>query len=227
MQCLVSANERAEVKKALGDDGISVDLPFDFLLFTERGAIAAERKAVPGDLLASVTDGRLARECAAMREEAQYRFLIHEGRILYTPDGYVKDGHIQRRWTRTGVRNLLRSIRFVEGADIEFSDNIEDTINVLREIHGYFNNEHGSYRARPRLESNWPVTLYEERYMYWLQGLPTTEYGRGIGPSRAKRVAQVFPNPSSLFSASVEGIVTVSGIGERTAKGIWEFLHGK
>ena len=218
---LVSSNEWHRVKHLMKEDGLSVPLPYDFRLYTDAGVVAAERKKSPGDLLSSVTDGRLARECAAMREEAEYRFLIPEGRIHYTRDGHVLDGKWPSHWTRTGIRNLFRSIRFVEEADVEFSINIPDTIRVLRELQEYFDQKrHGSFRARPGIQKNWPVVTYEERFLYWLQGLPS------ISRIRAESIANRFANPAEVFSATFEDWMSIPRFGEKTVTPIYQFLHG-
>jgi len=221
MEILVSSNEWPRFKKHLAEEGISTTQGFDFLQFTEAGLIASERKRVPGDLLASAEDGRLARECTAMREEADYGFVVCEGKFTYTQDGYLRDGKRLTRWTKTGVRNLLRSIRFVEGADIEFTANTRDTAQLLRDFQKYFDNpKHGGYRSRPTLSPAWYVSTFEERYLHWIQGLP------GISIGRANKIAGFFSNPMAVMSATLVDWKGVPGIGDKTAKGIWEFLHG-
>lgn len=222
---LVSPNEREPVKSALGELGLEYPLPYDFQLFTTRGIVAVERKFFPDDLLASVRDGRLARECAAMRQNAPFRFVIIEGRGRYTRDGKLRVGRRKKpsAWTRAGVRNLTRSIRFVEGADIEYSDNIVDTVGILKELQRYFDNPtHVGLRTRPGFESDWPIPTYQERFIYWLQGC-----GPGISIIRARALANHFKNPMELMVASVEDLTEVSGIGKKLAPVIYNFLRGE
>ena len=221
MTILVSSNEWGRVKHLLKEDGLSVSLNYDFRMYTNAGIVAAERKKSPGDLLASVADGRLARECAAMREEAEFRFLISEGRIHYTKDGHVQDGKHPSHWTRTGIRNLFRSIRFVEEVDIEYTINIPDTVQTLRELQAYFDEKkHGSLRARAGVQKNWPVVTYEERFLYWIQGLPS------ISRTRAESIASKFANPSGVFAATLEDWMSIPRFGEKTVTPIYQFLHG-
>ena len=220
MQILVDSNEWPRFKKYLGDEGLPIGLEFDFLIVTSSGLVAAERKRSPGDLLASAEDGRLARECSAMRREADFQFLISEGRISYSPNGKVRDKHHETHWTKTGVKNLLRSIRYVEGVDIEYTANTRETAQVLRELYYYFDNpRHGSYRARSTLKPDYYVTTWEEQYLHWLQGLP------GISMTRAKRIVQVLTNPAAVLSASQKDWTGISGIGDKTMRSIWNFLH--
>ena len=182
----------------------------------------AERKLFPEDLLASVRDGRLARECAAMRQASPYRVVIVERQGSYTIDNHLRIKGRPSDWTKAGVRNLLGSIRYVEGCDIEFSDDILDTIEVLKEIQRYFDEEkHLSLRIRSKFESNWVIPIYEERLTHFYQGLP------GISIILARKLAEKFPNPMSLFSASVEDIDTITLFGRKRAERIMNFLHGK
>jgi len=188
---------------------------------TSRGLIAAERKRMPQDLIASVQDGRLARECAAMREDAEYRVLLCEGRCHYTDDGHLKMGGVDSRWTRTAIRNLLRSVRYVEGVDVEFTDSIPDTVAALVELHGYFDEpQHTSIRSRARIESDWPYPTYQERYIYWLQGLPH------INIRRARNIASAYATPTAVVAAAIDGTLHVKGIGRITSQAISRFLQG-
>ena len=225
---LVSANERAEVRQALDDLGMPTDLPFDFQLFTERGSVVAERKVIPDDLISSISDGRLARECAAMREASEYRVVILEGHFRYTSDGGLRIGNRPTRWSKKAVRNIIRSIRYVEGCDIEYSDDILDTVEVLKELQFYFDKkEHLSMRVRPKFESDWLIPTYEERFIYWLQG-----FRPRIGIVHSRAIAKVFHNPMEVGQAYADGtlvekLISVPGIGNTLAKGFIEFWKGK
>lgn len=216
---IVSPNERQEIKTLIGDEGIESTIPYDFRLYTRKGAIAVERKHFPSDMLASVEDGRLAKECAAMRH-AKYRVLISEGVAKYNQQGYLLNGHRITRWTRAGIRNLFRSIRYCEDVDIEFTRSIPETVQVLHELQSYFDTDsHHSIRVRPTFS---PEMLYKtdtERYIYWLQGLP------GIGYERACEMRKWFRCPLHVFEASQSDLMRVPGIGKVIAKGIYSFLR--
>lgn len=221
MTILVSPNE-SEVKKALGDDGFEAPLPFDFLLYTSRGPIPAERKRFPDDFIASVKDGRWAREAAAMRQYSPYCIGIIEGEGRYTSDDKLRIGNRVSQWSRAGVRNMFRSLRYVEGVDLEFTSDILDTVECLKEMQAYFDKDtHISLRTRPRFESDWFTPVYEERFIYWLQGC-----GAGISIVRARAFAKVFKNPGEVFNASVEDFMSIPGIGPTMAKNVYNFLRG-
>ena len=155
---LVSSNERQEIKDTLGDNGLETVIPYDFQVYTIRGLLAIERKLFPSDFLASLKDGRMAKECAAMREAA-FRVLIceDEPNWTYTTDGHLKQGRQPvSRWTKTAIRNMMRSIRYAEGVDIEVTDSVKDTIATILELRDYFNaKSHLSLRSRPNLETSY------------------------------------------------------------------------
>ena len=223
MVILVSPNEK-EVRVELDRRGIGIEhnLPYDFQLITSRGKVLAERKRFPEDFVASVQDGRMAKECAAMRQDSSFRFLIVEGKGNYDKDNRLFLGGRSSRWTKSGIRNLYRSIRFVEGIDIEFTDSIVDTVDCLVELQHYFDTEnHVSLRNRQTFESNWLIPVYEEQLTYFYQGLP------GIKIVRARKLSKEFPNPMNLFSATVERLKQVDGIGDKLASGIYGFLRGE
>lgn len=222
MNIIVSSNERKKVRDALGEMAVVANLPYDFQLMTNRGLVALERKKFPSDFLASVEDSRLAKECASMRADSGYRILIVEGKGKYTKDGYLKRGTKVTRWTKSGIRNLMRSIRYVEATDIEFSDNIEGTVEILKELQEYFDADtHLSIRSRRKFTSCTQfVPTYEERFNFFLQGLPS------INIIRARALAGVFKSPMEVFSASVEDLKSIKGIGGKTATSIYNFLRG-
>jgi len=219
---LTSPNERTEVKQALGDLYLSSDLPFDFLLLTARGSVAVERKQFPDDFIASVKDGRFSRECAAMREETEYRIIISEGHGSYTVNEKLRIGGRESEWTRQGVRNVRRSLRYVEGCDIEDTESIKDTARCLIELQNYFDTiSHISMRSRPGFETAWAVPTYEERYIYWLQGC-----GPGIKARRARMIAKVYKTPFELMNATPQDLLQIDGIGKNMANSIYNFLRG-
>lgn len=225
MQVIVSPSEPEELINILGEnalvDNFAESIGADYVLFTNRGTLLIQRKTIP-DLIASVRDGRLAKECAAMRQASEYRVVILEGKPTYTTEGFLRIGRIKSRWTKAGIRNLMRSIRYVEGVDIEWSDSIGDTADCLKELQKYFDQEnHLSLRTRPKFESSWFTPTFEERFTFWLQGC-----GSGISIKRARAIAKVFRSPMEVFTASIDELSQIPGIGKVLATNLCNFLRG-
>ena len=218
---LIVPNEPRNIKD-LFPDFIECPQGFDMKIFTEAGTIGIERKHVPDDLLASVTDGRLGREILAMREECNFQVVLLHGIIRYHSDGTVNFGRkVKSRWTAIGVRNLLRTVQYVEGCYIEQAYSSWELPIIVQEMQEYFDNmSHNSLHSRPKLGSNWMIKTQEERIQQFYQGL------EGISTVRARILADKYPHPFNLFSASIEDICDINGFGKKTANQIYNFLHG-
>lgn len=222
----INSNEPREIAEAFGDSAIVTPLPgFDFLLYTTSGPVAIERKSVPGDLLASISDGRLARELKAMREESKHQILLlGPGELIFDKDGHLLNGRVRTMWTKAGLYNLLRTIRYVEGIDIEppigYARTIDDMVLTVDQIQEYFDKKnHLSMKSRPGLQTEWLAPIYEERVRYFYQGIP------GISAIRARELESKFRSPIDLYNASYEDIQSIPKFGQVISTKIYNFLH--
>ena len=220
---VITTNEPKKIRN-LFVDKVEIPMGWDMCLYTEAGVIGIERKKVPDDLLASVQDGRLNREILAMREETQIQILLLHGRINYNPNGSLKTwrNRPQRyNWSRKGITNLLRTIRYVEGLYVEEAKNNAELVQLVYDLQLYFDQKHHlSIKSRPRIETSWFLPSHAERVIYFYSGLP------GIATIGAKKFYDKFPSPLELFGASVEQIAEISGIGKSTATSVHNFLRG-
>ena len=220
---VITTNEPRQIRK-LFLERLEIPMAFDMSLYTEAGVIGIERKKVPDDLLGSVGDGRLNREILAMREETRIQILLLHGRMRFNRDGSLK---VWRRrpqrygWTKRGITNLLRTIRYVEGVYVEEAGNDRELVQVVNDLQVYFDQKHHlSIKSRPRVETSWMVPTRGERVIYFYSGLP------GIAVIGAKKLYDIFPNPLQLYEASLEDLMKVSGIGKVMATRIYNFLRG-
>ena len=216
---IITTNEPKEIID-LFPGSMTMPMDFDMLIKTTLGTVPIERKKVPGDLLASVSDGRLLRELIAMRGISQYYIVLLHGNIIYRRDGSVHMlGNKGRNWTKKGVRNLLRSLQFCEGAFLEYAETDEELIQVIKELQEYFNQQHLSLRHRPSIQSNWILPTRREKVMYFFQGLP------GISTIRARALEERFPSPLNLYQATIEEIDDIPKFGKELATRIYNFLR--
>ena len=190
----------------------------DILASTTWGLAGWQRKTT-SDLTASVVDGRLTREVAAMKR-LHWATLIHEGRPAYTSDGYLMEEH-QRRWTRMQLRNLLRSCWYRHGIRVENTDDLQDTATAIKEMVQWMNKKgHRSLLNIPKgdTRNNW----HQEDRNAWgrmlLQGFP------GIGYTRADAIVSHFGRVPLEWTVSKKELEEVYGIGPLTAKELWESL---
>ena len=217
MSVVITTNEPRRIRE-LFKDRVETPMNFDFLLYTNRGPIPIERKT-PGDLIASVSDGRLKSELTAMREVSSIYIVLIHGRFTYNKRGEVNMRY-GRRWNKKGVSNLLRTIQYVEGAYLEHAINNYELVVVMDELQAYFDQTHHlSLKIRSGLNTSWLVPTRVEKVRHFYQGLPK------ISAVRARELAKVLPSPLDLYAASIEDLGKISGIGPNLAKGVYNFLR--
>ena len=220
---IITTNEPKRVRE-LFRDRLEMPMQFDMMLYTNSGAIGIERKKVPDDLLASVTDGRLNREILAMREETQIQILLIHGKMKFNKDGTLKTWRRRPQrygWTEKGITNLKRTIRYVEGLYIEEAKNNYELVQVVNDLQSYFDEKnHLSLKSRSRIETSWFVPSRGERVIHYYDGLP------GVATIGAKKLYDRFPSPMQLYEATVDDLLQIPGIGKVMANSIYNFLRG-
>ena len=226
MSIIITTNEPKQVKE-LFHDRIETPLGFDFKLYTKTVIAGIERKKVPGDLLASVDDGRLRDEINAMREECQICIVLLHGIIKYRQDGTVYIGQkYHSRWNRKGIRNLKRTLEYVEECYVEYAQDNRELVEIVYEIQDYLDKgNHLSMKGRPGIQARWLVPNKADRTIYFYQGISTSKRSR-LGAIGARKLYDKFPNPMELYGATVPDIAEISGFGNTTASGIYNFLRG-
>jgi len=219
---IITTNEPVAIRN-LFLDKLEIPMPFDILLYTNSGPIPIERKRVPGDLTASVEDGRLSRELIAMEEVSERRIVLLHGRIEYDKSGFAVVGYRKRiplkGWNRKGINNLIRTLEHVEGVFIETAETNRDLVDVVGEIQEYFDKlRHLSTKSRPKIEGSWGNSRVM-RIIHFYSGIP------GIAAIRARELYKVFSNPIDLYQASVSDILNIDGFGKTLASHTYNFLR--
>jgi len=221
---LVSPTER-DLLSLLSGKAMSHSLPerygADVLAVVEgRGKMAIQRKVFPDDLLASLDDGRLARELA-MLSQTEYPVLILEGQPRWTSDGHLMQPW-NSRWTRAQLRNLLRSVWWLHGVPVEHTQDIEDTAAAVLELESWFRKEvHRSLLSRPKrpCRDSWGTSSQRDFARFFLQGLP------GVGSVLAEAIFDRFGRVPMSWDCTLEELKSVYGIGEKRARALWEMLQ--
>jgi len=221
---LVSPTDR-DLLALLGEKAMSHYFPerygADVLAVVEgRGKLAVQRKTFPDDLLASLDDGRLARELPLLAQ-AEYPVLIVEGKPMWTADGHLMQSW-NSRWTRAQLRNLLRSIWHVHGVAVETTDDLQDTAAAVLELEAWFRKDtHRSLLTRPKsmAKDSWGLSNKRDVARYLLQGFP------GVGSTLAEQIFDHFHKVPLRWDCSYEELLSVYGIGEKRARVLWEALE--
>lgn|SRR5690606_18263517 len=178
------------------------------------GLVGVQRKEFPGDFLASVVDGRLAKEVAQMRG-LDIRVLVLEGRATWTTEGQLVTSWGQA-WTKTAHRRYLCSLA-AEGVWVFSTDNVDDTVTFLRDLHAWTRKpEHRALRTRPGAKRDrWGRVSSRAYQLHLIQGID------GVGPELAERILDTIGMPFGL-RVTEEDLLRVHGIGPRTARRIVE-----
>ena len=221
---LISPTDR-DLLRLLGTRAMSHYLPerygADVLVAVEgRGKLAVQRKTFPDDLLASLDDGRLARELPLLAQ-VELPILIVEGQPEWTADGRLMQSWASR-WTKLQIRNLLRSVWHTHGVAVEQTIDINDTASAVLELETWFRKDiHRSLLARRKstAKDSWGLGNRRDIARYLLQGFP------GVGSTLAEQIFDHFQGIPLRWNCSYEDLLTVYGIGQRRAQVLWETLQ--
>jgi len=200
---------------ALKAIGVSSSLPeshgVDVFWESALGKVGVQRKQFPGDFLASVYDGRLAREYPMMLVDLDLAVLVLEGRQFWGPSGVLV--HERRKWTRTAHRHYLAAVQRL-GIQIQLTDDLADTVEFVTEFRDWTDSEdHGSILRRPGPRgSGWGDLANEDFMSHFLQGIP------GMGQKTARNIIQHFGGKLPLqLTVTEKELLAIPGVGKGMA----------
>jgi ERCC4-type nuclease len=214
---LISSTEPPQLR-ALGRSSLVPEqYGADILWLSRLGLVGVQRKEMPGDFLASVSDGRLANQVGRM-QGLDVRVLVLEGRPQWTTDGVLMADWGQT-WTRSQHRKFLWSMRR-EGVWVEWSDQLMDTVELVKDLLAWTNKKnHVSLQRRPAARGAWGKASNREWQLHLLQSFD------GIGPMQAGKLIDAFDGDVPL-AWTVEGreLERVPGIGKKKAQKMVEAI---
>jgi len=179
--------------------------------------VGVQRKEI-SDLIASVQDGRLGKECAQLQQVGR-AVLIVEGRLRWTSDGLLmKDYGIP--WSRSTHRNLLYSVQS-QGIWVESTEDANDTVAAVLNLQAYLRQpKHHGLLRRPGPVSPWGKATNKEWLSHFLQGL------EGVGPETAENIINHFGGRCPIeWRVTEDHLRDVKGIGPKRAKQMMEALQ--
>ena len=162
----------------------------------ERRVVVARKTAA--DFAASLIDGRLFRQAAALAMAPERAVLVLEGS--------------DKDWQDIGVRHeavqgALIAVGVFYGVAVLRSDGPEVTARLLVSLGRQV--RRSAMGGLPR--SGYRPKGKRARQLFLLQGLP------GVGPERAARLLERFGSVQTIMAASADDLAAVDGIGEKTA----------
>ena len=214
---LVSSTE----PPALRAVGSSSQIPESYgadILFSANGKLVGIQRKTVVDLLASLEDGRLAREVSQL-QGVHVAMLIVEGQMSWTTDGMLMES--QRAFTRKSMYGLMLSLYFEHRVAVIRTNSLSDTIEVVKEAQSWFaKTTHFSLFTRPKLKGDWGVFTSKDWSRFILQGFP------GVGTTLADAIYDHFGRIPLRWDANYLEMLRVPGIGERRAQALWRSLDG-
>jgi ERCC4-type nuclease len=201
LHVLVDDRERADggvVAALSAREGVTVEVArLEVGDYRVERRVVVERKTA-ADFAASLIDGRLFQQAAALALGPERGVLVLEGR--------------DQEWRDTGVRRealqgALITIGVFFGVAVLHSEAPEETARLLVYL---------GRQAQRAAQGGLPRPGYRPkgkraRQLFFLQGLP------GVGPARAARLLERFGSVQAVVTASADELATVDGIGEKTA----------
>lgn len=185
----------------------------DVLFFARGHKHAIQRKELK-DLLASIADGRLAKELAQMRTAvAGHRLLIIEGKTQWSMDGKLL-GTWGQDWTLRQWLGMLWSVHEA-GCDVMQTQSLEQTIQAVGWFVEWAGKDHRSLKQRPGLgKGMWGTNASDPEWISWcLQSIP------GISSVLAQRIYETVGNPLTL-RVTKEDLLKVEGLGPKKVNAI-------
>lgn len=169
-----------------------------------------------GDFLSSIHDGRLKTDRAKMRR-LDHPILLLEGKPKWSLDGQLISSGYGQSWSRTQHRNYLLSVQN-DGIMVEFTDDLNDTILRVQEMHRWSFKDHDSGRGRLKPVSSWGKAGHRDFQIHVL-----TSFDR-IGPSVAERILDHFGGLPLQWTCDQSELDKIPGIGPVRAKALMRAL---
>lgn len=186
----------------------------DFFWSAGKNGLAGVQRKEFRDLIASVRDGRLAKECAQMQQLA-IPMLVVEGRPKWTGDGILLDQWTP--WTKDQYTSLLASVQS-RGIWVFCSDDMDDTIRTIMDLERWSKKEgHSTLVRRPAPSSPWGKPGNRDWALHIIQGLP------GCGPELAARIYDEHGIPWG-WKVTRKELGSVRGVGPKKVAAWYELF---
>lgn len=169
-------------------------------------SVSIERKE--DDLISSLFDDRRLRQLSAMREQAEFSFLI----ITKSYEQVRRDAQKRGLNTRT-LLGYIASLCAVGYPPLFIADKREAATLMTRIVDKIEDDVPRTYVPRPKAPE---ANEYRDSI---IQALP------GVGLKTRRLLVEEFGSLACICNASVEDLEGVAGIGAATAERIFEILH--
>lgn len=204
----------------VGDEGEVSMLPERYgcdVLWRAQGEWWGVQRKEIKDFIASIQDGRLAREVAMMKGLPCMVVTI-EGRVRYTTEGTLMIGKWQSDITRTQLEGMIMSL-MEKGVHTVWTEDTRDTARWIRAFAGWsLKGRHSALMRRPGPSSPWGSISNEDWAVHFLQGID------GLGSEKARAVIKFFGGVPISWDVTEEELRQVPGIGPTLSRKMYVAL---
>lgn len=193
--------------------GASSSLPerhgVDFFWVGNGRTWGIQRKRFPEDYLASLSDGRLAKELAQM-QSLDHPIVLLEGLGVWTNDGYLLD----QKFHASQLYGWMLSCFFEKGVAVFQVRSERDALFFIDRVEAWsLRKSHHSLSRRPKPKGNmWGQKDSKDWGIHLLQSFD------GIGPATAEAIFVHFNGIPLAWTATEEELIKVAGVGRGTAQ---------
>ena len=209
---LIAPTEPAAIRAIGTTSSVPEKYGADVLCFPGGGILGIQRKEI-GDLVASLRDGRIAREFAQMRQLHRAIVLI-EGNWNWRYDG---ESTTVRGFNRDQYYGVCLSIQ-AQGFWLIITADLAETVRFLERFPAWAQRrDHDSLLARPKASSRWGRPDSREWGIHFWQSFD------GISIRRARALYEALGVPLK-WTCSESDLLSVEGIGKVTARKLYDAL---
>lgn len=184
-------------------------------------AIVGFQRKTPDDLLASLADGRLAKQVAQIHSSniLTHAILVIEGAFQWTTDGMLLSSY-NVGFQKNHLTNLLIQIQ-ISGILLATTDGLSDTISTMSGLMNSLSKQHhDSLSRRPKqLLTSWGTKNSSAFAEHILQSFD------GIGPSTAHAIFTHFARIPLTWTVSEDELRQVPGVGKILARNLRKALE--
>lgn len=187
------------------------------VLWRARGSWWGVQRKEIKDFLASIQDGRLARE-VAMMAPLPIKVVVIEGRVKYTTSGTLMIGKWSSDVTRTQLEGMVMSL-MEKGVHVVWTEDTRDTARWTRSFAQWSTKKrHAALSRRPGPTSPWGHISNEDWAVHLLQGFD------GLGSEKARAIVRHFGGVPFSWSVSEAELMEVPGVGKVLARRLMNAL---
>ncbi|MBI2669501.1 DEAD/DEAH box helicase [Candidatus Woesearchaeota archaeon] len=196
-----------KVVKELIELGISVKtVQLEAADYVVSGRVGVELKKIP-DFVDSIIDGRLLEQARDLKKNFERAVVIIEGE---------EDIYSVRKVHANAIRGMLASIVLDFGVPVLYTKNPRDTAGLLAVMAKREQDKSRDFSYHERK----PHALWEQQE-FFVSSLPN------IGVQTARKLLERFGSVKSIVNASREELISIDGVGEKTAERIRNLFEGE